>query len=135
MYNKVNFTQNEKALEIEVDNIEKTKNLIVRYNNLIFDFEVLKGKMDNVFFKGRLYKIHNKYFARRRRGNRNDTSTGVLLSGAYILISQLKRKNLRQKEYKNLNSAAGEKTYQKIKKRDEIHPSFFYSTQNIPRQN
>ena len=46
---KVKFTQNEKTVEIEVADIEQAKNFIVKYQNLIFDFEVLKGKMDNVF--------------------------------------------------------------------------------------
>ena len=46
---KVKFTQDEKTVEIEVADIEQAKNFIVKYQKLIFDFEVLKGKMDNVF--------------------------------------------------------------------------------------
>ena len=47
--NKVKFTQNEKTVEIEVADIEQAKKFIVKYQKLIVDFEVLKGKMDNVF--------------------------------------------------------------------------------------
>ncbi len=45
----IKFSENDKMLEIEVENIEKAKALIVKYEKLIYDFEVLKGKMDNVF--------------------------------------------------------------------------------------
>ncbi len=40
-----------KNIEIEVDNMKKIKDFIVKNADLIEDFEVIKGKMDNVFFK------------------------------------------------------------------------------------
>ncbi len=46
---KIDYTQNDKMIEIEVADMNKAKNLIVKYEKLIYDFEVLKGKMDNVF--------------------------------------------------------------------------------------
>lgn len=46
---KVKFSHNEDTLIIEVESISEAKNLIVRYKDFIYDFEVLKGKMDNVF--------------------------------------------------------------------------------------
>lgn len=47
--NKIKFIKTDKALEIELTNIELAKNIIINYDKYIFDFEVFKGKMDNVF--------------------------------------------------------------------------------------
>lgn len=47
--NQIKFIKTDKALEIELANIEEAKDIIINYNNYIFDFEVFKGKMDNVF--------------------------------------------------------------------------------------
>ncbi len=47
--NKIKFIKTDKALEIELSNIEEAKNIIINYDKYIFDFEVFKGKMDNVF--------------------------------------------------------------------------------------
>ena len=46
---KIDYTQNDKMIEIEVADMNKAKSLIVKYEKLIYDFEMLKGKMDNVF--------------------------------------------------------------------------------------
>ena len=47
--NKFKYTINNNILEIEVKNIAEAKKLIIDNANLITDFEVVKGKMDNVF--------------------------------------------------------------------------------------
>ncbi len=47
--NQVKFIKTDKALELELTNIEEAKNIIINYGKYIFDFEVVKGKMDNVF--------------------------------------------------------------------------------------
>ena len=47
--NKIKFIKTDKALEIELSNIEEAKNIIINYDKYIFDFEVVKGKMDSVF--------------------------------------------------------------------------------------
>ncbi len=47
--NQIKFIKTDKALEIELANIEEAKDIIINYNKYIFDFEVFKGKMDNVF--------------------------------------------------------------------------------------
>ena len=45
----IKFIKTDKVLEIELDNIEQAKDIIINYEKSIFDFEVFKGKMDNVF--------------------------------------------------------------------------------------
>ena len=47
--NHVKFIKTDKTLEIELTNIEEAKNIIINFGKYIFDFEVVKGKMDNVF--------------------------------------------------------------------------------------
>ncbi len=47
--NHVKFIKTDKALEIELTNIEEAKKVIINFGKYIFDFEVFKGKMDNVF--------------------------------------------------------------------------------------
>lgn len=47
--NHVKFIKTDKTLEIELMNIEEAKNIIINFGKYIFDFEVVKGKMDNVF--------------------------------------------------------------------------------------
>lgn len=47
--NKLKYTVNNNILEIEVKDIAQAKKLIVDNEKLISDFEVIKGKMDNVF--------------------------------------------------------------------------------------
>ncbi len=47
--NQIKFIKTDKVLEIELPNIEEAKNIIINYGKYIFDFEVFKGKMDNVF--------------------------------------------------------------------------------------
>ncbi len=47
--NNIKFKKSEKMIEIEVENIDLAKKIIVKYQKFVFDFEVLKGNMDNVF--------------------------------------------------------------------------------------
>lgn len=47
--NKTKYVVNSNGLEIEVKNIAEAKKFILENEKLIFDFEVIKGKMDNVF--------------------------------------------------------------------------------------
>lgn len=47
--NEIPFTTRKETLELELSHIEKAKNIIAEYKDYIFDFEVIKGKMDNVF--------------------------------------------------------------------------------------
>ena len=47
--NQVKFIKTDKALELELTNIEEAKNIIINYDKYIYDFEVVKGKMDSVF--------------------------------------------------------------------------------------
>ncbi len=47
--NKTKYVVNSYGLEIEVKNIAEAKKFILENEKLIFDFEVIKGKMDNVF--------------------------------------------------------------------------------------
>lgn len=46
---ELKFEKNKEYLEVSFDNISKAKQFVVNYNNKIKDFEVIKGKMDNVF--------------------------------------------------------------------------------------
>lgn len=46
---ELKFEKNKEYLEVSFDNISKAKQFLVNYNNKIKDFEVIKGKMDNVF--------------------------------------------------------------------------------------
>ncbi|MBQ3213464.1 MAG: ABC transporter ATP-binding protein [Clostridia bacterium] len=46
---ELRFEKNKEYLEVSFDNISKAKQFVVNYNNKIKDFEVIKGKMDNVF--------------------------------------------------------------------------------------
>jgi len=46
---KIAYKQIKDGIEIEVKNIEEAKDLVVKFQAQIKDFEVVKGKMDNVF--------------------------------------------------------------------------------------
>ena len=46
---KYNILEN--YIEVQFKNIEKAKQFIIKNEALIKDFEVVKGKMDNVFLK------------------------------------------------------------------------------------
>jgi multidrug/hemolysin transport system ATP-binding protein len=46
---KLNYKEYKEFFEIEVSNISVAKDLIINYTDLFNDFEVIKGKMDNVF--------------------------------------------------------------------------------------
>lgn len=43
------YLQQKEFIEVKVKNILEAKNFVVKYEKLIKDFEVIKGKMDNVF--------------------------------------------------------------------------------------
>ena len=43
------FKQNKEYIEVTLKNVAEAKNLIIKNASLIHDFEVIKGKMDNVF--------------------------------------------------------------------------------------
>ena len=47
--NKFKFEKTKEFLEISFDEISKAKQFVIDYSNKIKDFEVIKGKMDNVF--------------------------------------------------------------------------------------
>lgn len=46
---KLNYKLINDMIEIELSSTDEAKNLLVKYQDLIHDFEVIKGKMDNVF--------------------------------------------------------------------------------------
>lgn len=43
------YRENSECFEIEVSNVKEAKELIIKYSELFDDFEIIKGKMDNVF--------------------------------------------------------------------------------------
>ncbi len=43
------FTEHNEHLEIALKDVTEAKDIIIKHNKLISDFEVIKGKMDNVF--------------------------------------------------------------------------------------
>lgn len=46
---KINFIENKEYYEIEVNSVKDAKKLILEKEDLFDDFEIVKGKMDNVF--------------------------------------------------------------------------------------
>jgi len=47
--NNLKYLENKEYCEIEVKSIKEAKELIVNNLDIFNDFEVIKGKMDNVF--------------------------------------------------------------------------------------
>ena len=47
--NKYNYSKEKEFIEVKFENIEGAKNFIVKHGEKIKDFEIIKGKMDNVF--------------------------------------------------------------------------------------
>ncbi len=46
---KMNYTVGKGYVEVEFNDIKQIKDILIENKDLIFDFEVIKGKMDNVF--------------------------------------------------------------------------------------
>ena len=46
---KLKFNVLDNYIEVQFKNIQKAKEFLIENNSLIIDFEVVKGKMDNVF--------------------------------------------------------------------------------------
>ena len=47
--NGIKYSKNKECFEVEVKSSEEAKNMIIKNPNIFNDFEVIKGKMDNVF--------------------------------------------------------------------------------------
>lgn len=47
--NKYNYSKEKEFIEVKFENIEGAKKFIVKHGEKIKDFEIIKGKMDNVF--------------------------------------------------------------------------------------
>ena len=47
--NEIKYVENKEYFEVEVKSVKEAKEMIIKYPDIFEDFEVVKGKMDNVF--------------------------------------------------------------------------------------